>query len=50
MNISVAIIMNKENVMNARKKKDTKRHLIKRIFENFQLTNAECFSDSLYNV
>ena len=50
MNINAAIIMNKKNIIDTRKKKDRKRHLIKRTFENSQSTNAKCPSNNLHNI
>ena len=50
MNINAAIIMNKKNVIDARKKKNRKRHLIKKTFENSQSTNAKCFLNNSHNI
>ena len=50
MNINVAIIINKKNVTDARKKKNKKRHLIKETFENSQSTNAKCFSNNSHDI
>ena len=50
MGISAAIIMNKEDVADARKKRDRKRHLAKGTSENPQPTDAKCPSNNPHGI